>query len=152
MTSNVISNNTYKIAVASTSSKSLTGNDGAVATIKVHVAEGMAEGNYPIYIKNPSIVYSDATKPTVSETTTSVKVENYLKGDVDGDGIVDLADAVLIINYYVGKPVTKFIEKAAYVDNDDVIDLADAVLIINYYVGRIPSLVKEHKGNMLDPQ
>ena len=152
VTSNVISNNTYKIAVASTSSKSLTGNDGAVATIKVHVAEGMAEGNYPIYIKNPSIVYSDATKPTVSETTTSVKVENYLKGDVDGDGIVDLADAVLIINYYVGKPVTKFIEKAAYVDNDDVIDLADAVLIINYYVGRIPSLVKEHKGNMLDPQ
>ena len=105
-------------------------------------------------IKNPLIVYSNGSKPTVQETQTSITVakENYQKGDVDGDGVVDLADAVLVINHYVGKPVTTFIEKAADVDGDGVVDLADAVLIINYYVGKIPSLSRSANEDGLDPQ
>lgn len=78
--------------------------------------------------------------------------ENVLNGDVDGDGVIDLADAVLVINHYVGKLVTNFIEKAADVDGDGVIDLADAVLIINYYVGKIPSLARETEETGQEPQ
>ena len=81
-----------------------------------------------------------------------ITVEDYKKGDVDGDGVVDLADAVLVINYYVGKPVSKFIEKAADVDGDGVIDLADAVRIINFYVGKVQSLAPSRELNGLDPQ
>ena len=74
-----------------------------------------------------------------------------MKGDVDNDGTIDLADAVLIINYYVGKTVpSNFVEKAAYVDNDNVIDLADAVLVINYYVGKINALSRRSGLDMED--
>ena len=78
----------------------------------------------------------------------SVNALTYTRGDVDGDGVVDLADAVLVINHYVGKPVAKFDEKAADVDGDSVIDLADAVRIINFYVGKVQSLDPDG----LDPQ
>ena len=78
----------------------------------------------------------------------SVNALTYTRGDVDGDGVVDLADAVLVINHYVGKPVAKFDEKAADVDGDGVIDLADAVRIINFYVGKVQSLDPDG----LDPQ
>jgi len=74
------------------------------------------------------------------------------KGDVDGDGVIDLADAVLVINHYVGKPVAKFNEKAADVDGDGVIDLADAVRIINFYVGKVQSLAPSLDFDGLDPQ
>lgn len=152
VTTNKLDGNVYKIGVASLSSKSIADNDGIVLTIKAHVQEDMAEGLYQVVMYSPLIVYTNGMKPSVQKTYSTVTVENYQKGDVDGDGVVDLADAVLVINHYVGKPVTTFIEKAADVDGDGVIDLADAVLIINYYVGKIPSLSRSANEDGLDPQ
>lgn len=151
-TTNKVSDNVYKIGVASLNSKTLSGNDGAVLTVRAHVAEGMEVGEYPIIVRSPLIVNSNGTKPEVCEMRSKVTIDDYQKGDVDGDGVIDLADAVLVINHYVGKLVTNFIEKAADVDGDGVIDLADAVLIINYYVGKIPSLSRETEETEQEPQ
>ena len=152
VSTNKLDNGNYKIAVASMSSKAMTGNDGLVLTVKASINKGMALGKHPIKIENPLIVYSDATKPTVMPTQTTITIEDYMKGDVDGDGVVDLADAVLVINHYVGKPVNKFVTKAADVDGDGVVDLADAVRIINFYVGKVQSLAPSLDFDGLDPQ
>ena len=152
MTTNKLSDNVYKIGVTSLSSKSLTGSDGIVLTIKANVDEDMEEGIYPIILRDPLIVYTNGTKPDVVDMYSQVTINDYQNGDVDGDGVIDLADAVLVINRYVGRPITNFNEKAADVDGDGVIDLADAVLIINYYVGRIPSLSREIEETKLEPQ
>ena len=152
LTTNKLADNTYKVGVASLSSKALTDNDGLVLTIKAHVADNMALGDYPIIIQNPLIVNTDGTKPAVQSTLSKITVADYTKGDVDGDGVVDLADAVLVINYYVGKPVNKFVAKAADVDGDGVIDLADAVRIVNFYVGKVQSLAPSINIDGLDPQ
>ena len=151
-TTNKISDSIYRIGVTLLNSRTLSDNDGVVLTIKAQVAEWMAEGVYPIIVRNPLIVNSNGTKPDVFEMHSQVTVANYQKGDVDGDGFIDLADAVLVINHYVGKPVTNFIENAADVDGDHVIDLADAVLIINYYVGKIPSLSRGLEDLENEPQ
>ena len=146
-TTSKLSDNVYKVGVTSLSSRSITGNDGNVLTIKVHVDEMMAAGTYAVIIQNPLLVSADGTKPSITETVSTVTIDDnlndYVIGDVDGDNVVDLADAVLVINYYVGKPITIFNNYAADVDGDGVIDLADAVKIINYYVGKIPSLARQ---------
>ena len=152
LTTNKLANNTYKVGVASLSSKALTDNDGLVLTIKAHVADNIAEGEYAIGVQSPLIVNTDGTKPAVQSTQSKITIEDYTKGDVDGDGVIDLADAVLVINHYVGKPVAKFNEKAADVDGDSVIDLADAVRIINFYVGKVQSLAPGLELDGLDPQ
>ena len=152
LTTNKLADNTYKVGVASLSSKALTDNDGLVLTIKAHVADNMALGDYPIIIQNPLIVNTDGTKPAVQSTLSKITVADYTKGDVDGDGVVDLADAVLVINHYVGKPVNKFVTGAADVDGDGVIDLADAVRIVNFYVGKLQSLAPSINIDGLDPQ
>ena len=59
-----------------------------------------------------------------------------LIGDVNGDGVVDFADAVGVINYFVGKTSSPFNIDVADVDGDGVVDVADAVLIINIAVGK----------------
>ena len=151
-TTNLLANGNYKIGVASMSSKAITGNDGTVLTITAHISEDMAEGDYPIQIASPLLVSTDASKPAIQATQTRVTVEDYMKGDVDGDGVVDLADAVLVINYYVGKAVNTFVAKAADVDGDGTIDLADAVKIINFYVGKVPGLSRRATADGLDPQ
>ena len=55
-------------------------------------------------------------------------------GDVDGNGKVDTADAVAIINYYVAGITSQLNKAVADVDGNGTIDTADAVLVINKYV------------------
>jgi hypothetical protein len=64
-------------------------------------------------------------------------LNKVVNGDVNGDGDVDIADAVCIVNYVVGKPNTNFNDAAADVNGDGDIDIADAVYIVNIVVGKI---------------
>lgn len=74
------------------------------------------------------------------------------KGDVNGDRDIDIADAVCIVNYVVGKPNTTFIEAAADANGDGDIDIADAVHIVNLVVGKINALAPKFEITLPEPQ
>lgn len=84
--------------------------------------------------------------------TFNIQLQSLSKGDVNGDGSVDIADAVCIVNYVVGKPNTTFIEAAADANGDGDIDIADAVHIVNYVVGKISALAPRSEMNMAEPE
>lgn len=86
------------------------------------------------------------------ETISKLSIENYVKGDVNGDNDVDIADAVCIVNYVVGKPTPAFNAKAADANSDGDIDIADAVHIVNYVVGKIPALAPRFEWNLPEPE
>ena len=54
-----------------------------------------------------------------------------IPGDANGDGIVDVADIVYIVNHIMGNPASDFNFKNADVDKDGVIDVADITLVVN---------------------
>ena len=58
-------------------------------------------------------------------------VLNVLKGDVNDDGLVTIADVAALVNYLLGQSSDEFNEKAAYVDDDNAITISDALAIIN---------------------
>jgi hypothetical protein len=58
-------------------------------------------------------------------------------GDVNGDGAVDIVDALLIAQYYVGLNPSGFIPENADTNCDGNIDIIDALLLAQYYVGLI---------------
>jgi hypothetical protein len=74
------------------------------------------------------------------------------KGDVNGDGSVDIADAVCIVNYVVDKPNTRFVETMADANSDNDIDIADAVHIVNFVVGKISDIDPRFGWALLMPQ
>ena len=78
--------------------------------------------------------------------------KEYLKGDANNDGSVDIADAVCIVNYVVGKLNTNFVPEAADVNGDGDVDIADAVHIVNYVVGKINALAPKFDGNLAEPE
>ena len=82
-----------------------------------------------------------------SGTSSSV-----VTGDVNGDTDVDIADAVSIVNYVVGKPNATFDEAAADVDGDGEVDIADAVRIVNLVVGKIGALAPQFFYSLPEPQ
>ncbi len=69
-------------------------------------------------VKTPPQIYRRIVKPV-------------LKGDVNDDGKVTIADAVALVNYLLGQSSDEFNERAAYVDDDDAITISDALAIVN---------------------
>jgi hypothetical protein len=58
-------------------------------------------------------------------------------GDVNASGSVDIVDALLTAQYYVGLDPANFQESYADVDGSGAVSIVDALLIAQYYVGLI---------------
>jgi len=68
-------------------------------------------------------------------------IPNRVLGDVNASGSVDIVDALLIAQYYVGiNPSTFDILVADVTGCDGTIDIIDALIIAQYYVGLISVL------------
>lgn len=141
--------NVYSFATLSGNSEALTGNDGVIRLVTLHVADEVAEGTYPIEIKNASYSQPNGTEIALPNTVTSITAESYVLGDVNGNSHVDIGDAVSIVNYLVGKPSTTFVEKAADTNKNGHVDIGDAVTIVNFLVGKTASLSRSI-GTMMD--
>lgn len=63
-----------------------------------------------------------------------------IPGDVNGDGTVDIVDALLAAQYYVGLDPPNFNADAADVNCDGTVDIVDALIIAQFYVGLISQL------------
>ncbi len=61
-------------------------------------------------------------------------------GDVNNSSSVDIVDALLIAQYYVGLNPANFNSAVADVNGSGSIDIVDALLVAQYYVGLITSL------------
>lgn len=59
----------------------------------------------------------------------------YKRGDVNGDGQVDIADVNTIINIILGMDNAQRYGNRAYVNDDNVVDIADVNTIINIILG-----------------
>ena len=142
--------NIYSLSTLSGNSEELTGNDGAIRLVTIAVSDNMAEGNYAIDIKNASYSKPDGTLVSLPDVRAVVTVEDYVLGDVNGNGGVDIGDAVSIVNYLVGKDSSNFVAKAADTNKNEQIDIGDAVTIVNLLVGKITSLTRELNINWDD--
>jgi hypothetical protein len=58
-------------------------------------------------------------------------------GDANGDGAINIVDALLIAQYYVGLNPSGFIEGNADTNCDGTINIVDALLVAQLYVGLI---------------
>jgi hypothetical protein len=74
--------------------------------------------------------------PTVAPTpaSTPVIICAYTTGDANGNGTIDIIDALVIARYYIGlSPVIDIC--AADVNHDGTVDIIDALLVAQCYVG-----------------
>ncbi|MBQ4139072.1 MAG: hypothetical protein II592_05975, partial [Muribaculaceae bacterium] len=77
--------------------------------------------------------YTDDTWSPWSNAKTVVLHGNqtWIKGDVNGDGEVNVNDVTVLINYILGKNPTPFVEANANVNGDEGINVNDVTALIN---------------------
>jgi hypothetical protein len=77
--------------------------------------------------------------PGVVNGTITIVTESCVLGDFNNDGNVDIVDALLAAQLYVGLNPPGIDITCGDVDHSGSIDIIDALLIAQYYVGLISS-------------
>ena len=146
--------NLYSVVVLSLSGGELYENDGTVLTVSLVIDEEMEEGIYPIEIRTPRYSLPNGQMIEVASTTSSLTIENVMIGDVNDNGVIDIGDAVCIINHIVGKENAVFVERAADVNGNGIIaEIGDAVSVVNIIVGKtVVQSIGKKENDLLDPQ
>ncbi|MBQ9560450.1 MAG: dockerin type I repeat-containing protein [Bacteroidaceae bacterium] len=98
---------------ASTSASGLRLSETGTYYLAVHSPSG--SGNMTLYAERP----------------------NILKGDVNGDGTISIADVTTLVNYILGKTTdNEPAMEAADVNNDNSISIADVTALVNKILGK----------------
>ena len=83
---------------------------------------------------------SDPTTTLTPVAGTAVVIEKpYILGDVNGDGSITMADANMVVNYFLStdpSSIANFNVAAADVNGDKAITMADANQIVNIFLGQ----------------
>jgi hypothetical protein len=97
--------------------------------------EGLADGTTPLVLDVDSLTDSDSVNIGIREGIDGkIIVTSCLPGDVNEDGIVNIIDALLCAQAYVGLDPPNFNPACADTNCDGIISIMDALLIAQYYV------------------
>ena len=121
----------YKVVSVSTGNEMFSGNDGKLVNLKLSANSDMNLGDYSVTIKDIVLTSQTGIKYYPSNVSAVLTVLDYLEGDADGDGIVDVADVVAMVNYILEKPTADFMFLAADMNGDGEIDIFDVMLAVN---------------------
>lgn len=153
ISSSRLSNGDYRFIATSMDGEAIPDKSGILFTVILKADASLLSGTKLTgLMKNIEFNTQDNQKLTFDNVSFTIDIENtsVMKGDVNGDGDVDIADAVCIVNHVVGKANTTFMEAVADANGDGDIDIADAVHIVNLVVGKINVLSRPVLSPELD--
>ena len=126
-------NNEVAITCSGDEGLALTGTDGAVATVTVDIPGAVQPGEYIVKVKDIKL-FEPGEEATIHEKeATEFKwvieqgEEPGVAGDLNGDGKVDIADAVSVLNIMASGAY----DAKADLNGDQKIDVADFVSVLN---------------------
>lgn len=149
-------NGSYDFALTpSSATATITGSDDVIITFQAQIPDGMEAGDYKLRLTKCLIQskVDDITMDTaLSDVVSTLTVNDYKLGDVNGDDGVTPSDAIMTLYHYFNVEQTGFNEKAADVNGDGLITPADAIEILYMYFNAGSSNAPKRCEQQLDPQ
>ena len=124
---------------------------GVIATVpKENISNGVRTVENQVtlrYVPQTTAITTTSTTttttPFTTTSTTTTTAPAFKLGDVDGNGMIEVTDAVLVLTYYAksaaGIAVT-IDPRLADVNQDGIVDVVDAVGILTYYARQAAGL------------
>ena len=113
-----------------------TASTGAI-TFNVYPMDIAGQKDLTLYITSDKEGFSTIAIPMGYAPAGSYEVQPYTLGDANNDGVINVNDAMAVINHIVSKNVldgTRLL--AADATGDGMVNVNDAMEIINYIVGK----------------
>jgi hypothetical protein len=103
-----------------------------------HICAGESPSGGSAPTDTPTSTPVDTPTPTPAGTPEPTQASS--PGDVNNSGSIDIVDALLVAQYYVGLNPSNFDVGKADANCNGTIDIVDALLIAQYYVGLVSEL------------
>ena len=138
-----------RVLITSPIAEPIAGNEGTLFTLHLNVADEVIDGNYQVIVDNVVLADVDAHTYYAPDIVSTVIVKSYIKGDANGDDVVNVGDYVATANYILEMNPDPFIFDAADVDENKTIDVGDLVGIANIVLGdfTMPENAMSHPAN-----
>ena len=112
-----------------------------MSCVSVDGVTGMQARDYGINIAGVEVSSSNKSNVTVNNINSGlVKYDNVKlqskRGDINGDGSVDVTDVNIIVNIILGKDNASNYPGNANVDGQGGIDVSDVNVIVNIMLGK----------------
>ena len=134
LTSSVNADGSIRIACEGAEGVALTGTNGAVAVVTVKIAADAPVGDCKIitkdsFMEGPGTDADQYSNPKEYECAWTIEqgVEPSIKGDTNGDQVVNIADAVSVLNVMASGNYNA----DADVNEDGEVNIADYVTVLN---------------------
>jgi hypothetical protein len=96
---------------------------------------GFAYGNYTV---NAYALPVPGETNTANNSLTGATVEVTVPGDVNGDGTVNILDAIQISNSFLATPDSSNWNPNADINSDNVVNILDAIILANHFLQHYP--------------
>lgn len=97
-------NNCYKVLIYSSRNAAIKGNSGELFSMTVTASPGSTNGNYQGRIYSQVFSNEDRQEYNPSDLTFNITIDKpELKGDINEDGQVTIADVTSLVNIILGK-------------------------------------------------
>lgn len=96
---------------------------------------GNGSVSFDVYPQNHTNAVVRIISANVNEYVAAVKLD-FTYGDVDGNNIIDMRDALAILQYYADKNVQLAVPQAADVDGIAGVDVRDALRVMQHYADK----------------
>lgn len=129
----LLNDHTMKVAIFSNQNMAFGSNSFDLLGLKVKAPNrtGTYQG------KIVGIEYASESSSLVTKLDVSFSITiNSASGDVNKDGVVDISDVVLTVNYILGSTPAVFNQDAADINKDNNIDISDVVSLVNMILGQ----------------
>ena len=120
--------NSLRVIAYSSQDAPINGNEGTLFTFDI-VADETFTGPGTITLSRTLFSTDQGIEYRLADTSCSLK--RALRGDVNGDGVVNVADINVIVNIILGGHVSPEIMKRADVNNDGVVNVSDINIVIS---------------------
>ena len=119
-----------RVLAYSTSSKVFSGNNGALFNLKLATSDSF-EDEVQIILRNIVMTTPSEVEFKPMDLTITISKRQYISGDTNNDGVINVTDVVRIANYVLGNEPSGFVFEAADIKADGVINVSDIVGVSN---------------------
>ena len=131
VSTNDLPNGAIRLFITSATSKPFKGNSGDLFILNLVVGGDAESGEYSLDLRNIILSDTEAHPYYVPDLNVPVTIMDYIKGDVNIDGTVNVSDYVATANYILELDPHPFLFVAADIDENLTINVSDLVGVAN---------------------
>lgn len=124
-------NGGYQVLVYGVGGEAIEGNSGSIVDLNLALSKSIKAGNYSIELADIVLTKTDGTQMKPQNVQGVLSLLDVQAGDANGDGEINVADIVEVVNYILGRPSDIFMWDAADLNGDGEVNVTDIVAIVN---------------------